>query len=60
MAIEGKVPRVLSNQHYMAACDVAVLVNDSSTEHSWKKTRNLLEKVSREGELTDLIEFERE
>ncbi|KAK7393539.1 hypothetical protein VNO78_22097 [Psophocarpus tetragonolobus] len=42
----------LSNQDCLAACDVAVFVYDSSNEYSWKKSRDLLEKVVRQGELT--------
>ncbi|RDX78709.1 Mitochondrial Rho GTPase 2 [Mucuna pruriens] len=42
----------LSNQDFLAACDVAVFVYDSSDEYSWKKSRDLLEKVVRQGELT--------
>ncbi|MED6181172.1 Mitochondrial Rho GTPase 2 [Stylosanthes scabra] len=49
---EGEVPRVLSNQDYLAACDVAIFVYDSSNEHSWKKSRDMLEQVARQGELT--------
>ncbi|XP_027366747.1 mitochondrial Rho GTPase 2 isoform X2 [Abrus precatorius] len=41
----------LSNQDFLAACDVAVFVYDSSDEYSWKKSRDLLEKVVRQGEL---------
>ncbi|KAK7242987.1 hypothetical protein RIF29_37769 [Crotalaria pallida] len=49
---EVAVSKVLSNQDYLATCDVAVFVYDSSDEHSWKKSRDLLEKVARQGELT--------
>ncbi|OIW05016.1 hypothetical protein TanjilG_06428 [Lupinus angustifolius] len=49
---EGAVSKVLSNQDYLAACDVAVFVYDSSDEHSWKKSRGLLDKVARQGEQT--------
>ncbi|KAL1312223.1 hypothetical protein HN51_038816 [Arachis hypogaea] len=49
---EGEVPKVLSNQDYLAACDVAIFVYDSSNEHSWKKSRDMLEQVARQGELT--------
>ncbi|XP_061341366.1 mitochondrial Rho GTPase 2-like [Gastrolobium bilobum] len=49
---EGEVSKVLSNQDYLADCDVAVFVYDSSDAHSWKKSRDLLEKVARQGDLT--------
>ncbi|KAH1077989.1 hypothetical protein GLYMA_19G155700v4 [Glycine max] len=49
---ESEVSNVLSNKGYLAACDVAVFVYDSSDEHSWKKSRDLLEKVGRQGDLT--------
>ncbi|XP_022634798.1 mitochondrial Rho GTPase 2 [Vigna radiata var. radiata] len=49
---ESKVSNVLSNKDYLAACDVAVFVYDSSDELSWRKSRDLLEKVAREGDLT--------
>ncbi|XP_027934645.1 mitochondrial Rho GTPase 2 [Vigna unguiculata] len=49
---EDRLPELLSNQDCLAACDVAVFVYDSSDEHSWKKSRDLLEKVVRHGELT--------
>ncbi|KAK7355811.1 hypothetical protein VNO80_15073 [Phaseolus coccineus] len=49
---EDRLPEFLSNQDCLAACDVAVFVYDSSDEYSWKKTRDLLEKVVRHGELT--------
>ncbi|KAK8467891.1 hypothetical protein PHAVU_007G171800 [Phaseolus vulgaris] len=49
---EDGLPEFLSNQDCLAACDVAVFVYDSSDEYSWKKSRDLLEKVVRHGELT--------
>ncbi|KAE9621950.1 hypothetical protein Lal_00032934 [Lupinus albus] len=49
---EGAVSKVLSNKDYLATCDVAVFVYDSSDEHSWKKSRGLLDMVARQGELT--------
>ncbi|KAL5059562.1 hypothetical protein RYX36_031166 [Vicia faba] len=49
---ESEVLKVLSNQDYLAACDVAVFVYDSSDEYSWKKSRDLLEKVAGQGDLT--------
>ncbi|KAG2405798.1 hypothetical protein LR48_Vigan902s000200 [Vigna angularis] len=49
---ESKVSNVFSNKDYLAACDVAVFVYDSSDELSWRKSRDLLEKVAREGDLT--------
>ncbi|XP_054817296.1 mitochondrial Rho GTPase 2 isoform X2 [Prosopis cineraria] len=49
---EDKVKKFLPNRDCLAACDVAVFVYDSSDEHSWKRTRELLEEVSRQGELT--------
>ncbi|QCD97639.1 mitochondrial Rho GTPase 2-like [Vigna unguiculata] len=49
---ESNVSNVLSNKDYLAACDVAVFVYDSSDELSWRKSRDLLEKVARQGDLT--------
>ncbi|XP_004493665.1 mitochondrial Rho GTPase 2-like isoform X2 [Cicer arietinum] len=49
---ESEVSIVLSNQDYLAACDVAVFVYDSSDQYSWKKSRDLLEKVAGQGDLT--------
>ncbi|KAH1227340.1 Mitochondrial Rho GTPase 2 [Glycine max] len=49
---EDGLLQFLSNQDCLAACDVAVFVYDSSDEYSWKKSRDLLEKVVRQGELT--------
>ncbi|KAH1258290.1 Mitochondrial Rho GTPase 2 [Glycine max] len=49
---ESEISNVLSNKDYLAACDVAVFVYDSSDEHSWKKSRDLLEKVAQQGDLT--------
>ncbi|XP_020236256.1 mitochondrial Rho GTPase 1 [Cajanus cajan] len=42
----------LSKLDFLAACDVAVFVYDSSDEYSWKKSKDLLEKVVRQGEIT--------
>ncbi|KAL5136632.1 Mitochondrial Rho GTPase 2 [Glycine soja] len=50
---EDGLLQFLSNQDCLAACDVAVFVYDSSDEYSWKKSRDLLEKVVRQGELTE-------
>ncbi|XP_028789287.1 mitochondrial Rho GTPase 2-like isoform X1 [Neltuma alba] len=49
---EDEVKKFLSNRDCLAACDVAVFVYDGSDEHSWKRARELLEEVSRQGELT--------
>ncbi|KEH23750.1 putative small GTPase superfamily, EF-hand domain pair [Medicago truncatula] len=49
---ESEVSKFLSNQDYLAACDVAIFVYDSSDEYSWKKSRDLLEKVAGQGDLT--------
>ncbi|XP_020972085.1 mitochondrial Rho GTPase 2 isoform X2 [Arachis ipaensis] len=49
---EDGVSKFLSNQNCLAACDVALFVYDSSDEHSWRKSRDLLERVVRKGELT--------
>ncbi|KAL4395307.1 hypothetical protein HN51_023246 [Arachis hypogaea] len=49
---EDGVSKFLSNQNCLAACDVALFVYDSSDEHSWRKSRYLLERVVRKGELT--------
>ncbi|KOM35021.1 hypothetical protein LR48_Vigan02g117100 [Vigna angularis] len=49
---EDRLPELLSNQDFLAACDVAVFVYDSSDEYSWKKSRDLLDKVVKNGELT--------
>ncbi|MED6210465.1 hypothetical protein PIB30_064371 [Stylosanthes scabra] len=49
---EDGVSNFLSNQNCLAACDVAVFVYDSSDVHSWRKSKDLLEKVVRKGELT--------
>ncbi|KAL2323554.1 hypothetical protein Fmac_027933 [Flemingia macrophylla] len=45
----------LSNLEFLASCDVAVFVYDSSDEYSWKKSKDLLEKVVRQGEITGYI-----
>ncbi|KAI4301263.1 hypothetical protein L6164_034557 [Bauhinia variegata] len=49
---EGRVTEILSEKNFLAACDVAVFVYDSSNERSWKRSRELLEEVARQGELT--------
>ncbi|KAH1261511.1 Mitochondrial Rho GTPase 2 [Glycine max] len=47
---EDGLLQFLSNQDCLAACDVAVFCG--TYESSWKKSRDLLEKVVRQGELT--------
>ncbi|KAJ0028517.1 hypothetical protein Pint_36356 [Pistacia integerrima] len=49
---EDGVKEVLSYEEYMATCDVALFVYDSSVEHSWKRTKELLEEVARQGEVS--------
>ncbi|KAJ0087867.1 hypothetical protein Patl1_32904 [Pistacia atlantica] len=44
--------KVLSYKEYMATCDVALFVYDSSVEHSWKRTKELLVEVARQGEVS--------
>ncbi|CAN1271071.1 Mitochondrial Rho GTPase 2 [Linum perenne] len=43
---------LLSNKECLAACDVAVFVYDISDEYSWKRTRDMLMEVARQGEET--------
>ncbi|KAF5455053.1 hypothetical protein F2P56_024668 [Juglans regia] len=47
---EDGAKKFLSNQEFLAACDVAVFVYDSSDEKSWKSTKELLLNVARHGE----------
>ncbi|KAG6703647.1 hypothetical protein I3842_07G094800 [Carya illinoinensis] len=47
---EDGVKKFLSNREFLAACDVAVFVYDSSDEKSWKSTKELLLDVARHGE----------
>lgn len=47
---EDGVRKFLSNKDFLAACDVAVFVFDSSDEKSWKRSRELLLDVARHGE----------
>ncbi|KAK2455554.1 mitochondrial Rho GTPase [Trifolium repens] len=49
---EDKVSVFLSNKDFLAACDIAAFVHDSSDGYSWKKSIDLLEKVVNQGELT--------
>ncbi|CAN0830552.1 Mitochondrial Rho GTPase 2 [Linum grandiflorum] len=43
---------LLSNKECLAACDVAVFVYDISDESSWKRARDMLVEVARQGEET--------
>ncbi|KAB1206389.1 Mitochondrial Rho GTPase 2 [Morella rubra] len=47
---EDGVKDVLLTKEFLAACDVAVFVYDSSNEKSWKRSRELLLEVARRGE----------
>ncbi|XP_010552819.1 PREDICTED: mitochondrial Rho GTPase 2-like [Tarenaya hassleriana] len=47
---EDRVKEFLANRESLAACDVAVIVYDSSDEYSWKKSRDILMEVARRGE----------
>ncbi|BFG43174.1 hypothetical protein CerSpe_294480 [Prunus speciosa] len=47
---EDEVKTFLSKKTFLAACDVAVFVHDSSSEHSWKRSRELLVEVAKQGE----------
>ncbi|KAL0459542.1 UNVERIFIED_CONTAM: Mitochondrial Rho GTPase 1 [Sesamum latifolium] len=47
---EDGVKKLLSNKESLAACDVAVFVYDSSSEHSFKGATELLSYVTRQGE----------
>ncbi|GAU40757.1 hypothetical protein TSUD_26370 [Trifolium subterraneum] len=49
---EDEVLVFLSNKDFLAACDIAAFVHDSSDGYSWKKSIDLLEKVVNQGELT--------
>ncbi|XVE73150.1 hypothetical protein DITRI_Ditri11bG0094100 [Diplodiscus trichospermus] len=44
------VKKLLSKKECLAACDVAVFLYDSSDEYSWKRARELLLDVARQGE----------
>ncbi|XP_007050628.2 PREDICTED: mitochondrial Rho GTPase 2 isoform X1 [Theobroma cacao] len=47
---EDGVKKFLSSKECLAACDVAVFMYDSSDEYSWKRSRELLLDVARQGE----------
>ncbi|KAK8635926.1 hypothetical protein V6N13_004638 [Hibiscus sabdariffa] len=47
---EDGVKQLLSNKECLAACDVAVFLYDCSDEYSWKRSRELLLDVARQGE----------
>ncbi|KAF8401667.1 hypothetical protein HHK36_012613 [Tetracentron sinense] len=47
---ENRVKRLLSNKEYLADCDIAVFVHDSSDENSWKRATELLVEVASHGE----------
>ncbi|KAM7280608.1 hypothetical protein ACFE04_007742 [Oxalis oulophora] len=47
-----KVIDMLSKKEFLAACDMAVFVHDSSSELSWKKATELLVQVAGHGEDT--------
>ncbi|KAM1169378.1 hypothetical protein ACFX13_031881 [Malus domestica] len=47
---EDKVKTYLSDKTFLTACDVAVFVHDSSSEHSWKRSRELLVDVAKQVE----------
>ncbi|TQD92784.1 hypothetical protein C1H46_021559 [Malus baccata] len=47
---EDEVKTHLSDKTFLAACDVAVFVHASSSEHSWKRSRELLVEVAKQGE----------
>ncbi|XP_044486643.1 mitochondrial Rho GTPase 2-like [Mangifera indica] len=49
---EDGVKKVISNKEYLATCDVALFVYDSSVEYSWKRTKELLVEVARQGEVS--------
>ncbi|KAJ0027754.1 hypothetical protein Pint_36210 [Pistacia integerrima] len=49
---EDGVKEVFSYKAYMATCDVALFVYDSSVEHSWERTEELLVEVARQGEVS--------
>ncbi|CAN7056244.1 hypothetical protein IGI04_014068 [Brassica rapa subsp. trilocularis] len=47
---EDRVKKFLANKEALAACDVAVVVYDSSDVYSWRKAREMLMEVARKGE----------
>ncbi|XP_022758210.1 mitochondrial Rho GTPase 2-like [Durio zibethinus] len=47
---EDGVKKFLFNKECLAACDVSVFLYDSSDEYSWKRSRELLLEVARQGE----------
>ncbi|XP_023872842.1 mitochondrial Rho GTPase 2 isoform X2 [Quercus suber] len=47
---EDGVKKFLNSKEFLAACDVAIFVYDSSDEKSWKKSKDLLLEVARHGE----------
>jgi Ras family protein T1 len=47
---EDRVKKFLTNKESLAACDVAVVVYDSSDVYSWRKAREILMEVARRGE----------
>ncbi|KAL6217395.1 PREDICTED: mitochondrial Rho GTPase 2 [Fragaria vesca subsp. vesca] len=47
---EDEVKFLLSKKNSLAACDVAVFVYDSSDEHSWKRSKELLAEVASKGD----------
>ncbi|KAM6558640.1 hypothetical protein CsatA_027879 [Cannabis sativa] len=47
---EDGVKKFLTNKEFLAPCDVAVFVYDSSDEYSSKKSQELLVEVARQGE----------
>lgn len=48
--LEDGVHKLLANKEFLAPCDVAVFVYDSSDEASWRKTAELLVEVATHGE----------
>ncbi|CAL5339593.1 unnamed protein product [Camellia sinensis] len=48
---EDAVRKLLSTRDYLAACDIAVFVHDSSDEYSWKRATELLVEVASHGEM---------
>jgi Ras family protein T1 len=52
---EDGVKRFLSNKESLAACDVALFVYDSSQEYSWKKSKELLMEVAKQGEQNGFV-----
>ncbi|KAJ0255012.1 Mitochondrial Rho GTPase 2 [Hirschfeldia incana] len=47
---EDRVKKFLANKESLAACDVAVVVYDSSDVYSWRKAREMLMEIARKGE----------